>query len=261
MPDRLAAAIRRFFDDHMGWGALAYDGATLTDVTRAQHAAGTDGFWALPYAHKAGVAGPLNEWMAANVQPLPGAVAAATFHPADDDLAVLVHRAFAELGLQAAKLHCSVGGFAADDPRLGPLWTAAEARALPVVVHVGHDVSGRTQARELAPIRRVAERHPGLRLVIAHSALPAIDAALDLLEQFPMLFADLTSAAEWRYPMPVARMEQLQERLLFGSDCPNTMVTIAEAAAYLRGLGLSAQALRAILGGNAWRLARPAAPP
>lgn len=260
MPDRLATAVRRFFDDHMGWGSLAYAGVTLSDVAQAQREAGTAGFWALPYAHKAGIAAPLNEWMAVHVRPLPGAVAAATFHPGDDDLARLVRRAFDELGLRAAKLHCSVGRFAADDPRLTPLWTAAAERGVPVVVHAGHDVSGRTQARELTPIRRVAERHPELRLVIAHSALPDIDAALDLLELFPALHADLTSAGQWRYPMPLARLEQLHERLLFGSDCPNTTITIGTAAAYLRELGLSAPALRAVLGENAWRLARPENP-
>lgn len=260
MPDRLATAIRRFFDDHMGWGALAYAGVTLTDVLQAQREAGTDGFWALPYAHKAGIAAPLNEWMATNVRPLPGAVAAATFHPGDDDLATLARHAFDDLGLRIAKLHCSVGRFEADDPRLTPVWTAAEARALPVVVHAGHDVNGRTQAHELTPIRRVAERHPRLHLVIAHGALPDIDAALDLLERFPALYADLTSAAQWRSPMPVARLERLHERLLFGSDCPNTTITIAESATYLRALGLSDQALRAVMGENAGRLVSPQVP-
>jgi predicted TIM-barrel fold metal-dependent hydrolase len=260
MPDRLAAAIRRFFDDHMGWGTLAYRDVTLAAVAAAQRAAGTDGFWALPYAHKAGVAAPLNEWMAAHVRPLAGAVAGATFHPRDADLPALVDRAFGPLGLGAAKLHCSVGRFAADDPRLAPLWRAAEERAVPVVVHAGHDVSGRTQTHELLPIRRVAERHPTLRLVIAHAALPEIAAALDLLDEFPALYADLTSAGQWRYPMPVARLERLHARLLFGSDCPNTTITISAAAAYLRDLGLSRPALAAVLGGNAWRLAHPARP-
>ncbi len=259
MPDRLAAAIRRFFDD-LGMTTLAYAGVTLPDVIQAQHEAGTAGFWALPYAHRAGVAGSLNAWMAAHVHPLPGAVAAATFHPDDDDLAGLVDHAFGALGLRAAKLHCSVGRFAPDDRRLTPLWSAAETRALPVVVHAGHGIDGRTHGHELEPIRCVAERHPDLRLVIAHSALPDVDAALDLLEEFPALLADLTSAGEWDYPLPIARLEKLHDRILFGSDCPNTTLTVGAAAAYVRELGLSDAALRAVLGENAWRLARPVTP-
>lgn len=257
MPDRLALAIRKFFDDLMGWGALAYPSVLRDDVVAAERDAGMDGFWALPYAHKAGVAGPLNEWMATDVAGLPGAVAAATFHPDDADLPALVSRAFDELGLRVAKLHCSVGDFAADDPRLEPLWAKAEERRVPVVVHAGHGMSGQTEPHELDPIDRVATAHPELRLVIAHAGLPHIHAALDLLERHPALHADLTSARGWQYLFPVERVEALHERLLFGSDCPNTARTIAESAAEIRGLGLGDRALRAILGENARRLAPP----
>jgi hypothetical protein len=254
MPDRLVTAIRKYFDDHMGWGRLAYAGVRKDDVVRAERAAGVDRFWALPYAHKAGVAQSLNEWMAAEVAPIPGAVAAATFHPDDAPLDRLVARTFDGLALRVAKLHCSVGGFEPDDPRLAPLWAAAEARALPVVVHAGRHANGRTAAHELDPIARVARAHPTLRLVIAHAGLPDIGRALDLLERHPALHADLTSAHEWQYPMPIARLEALHERLLFGSDCPNTTCTIAQSVEGLRRLGLSAGAQRALFGENALRL-------
>lgn len=253
MPDRLALAIRRYFDERLGW-TMPYASVLKDDVVRAERGAGVDRFWALPYAHKAGVAGPLNEWMAAEVATIPDAVAAATFHPDDADLPALAVRAFDALGLRVAKLHCSVGRFDADDPRFEPLWDAAEARAIPVVVHAGHSEHGRTDAHELAPLDRVAAAHPQLRLVIAHAGLPDVDAALDLLERRPATYADLTSAHEWAYPMPIERLEALADRLLFGSDCPNTASTIAASVEGLRGRGLSAAALRAILGENAMRL-------
>lgn len=255
MPDRLALAIRRYFDRHIAFVPLAYPGCLRDDVVRAEREAGVTRFWALPYAHKAGVAAALNEWMAAEVAPLAGAIAGATFHPDDPDLAALVHRAFDELGLRLAKLHCSVGRFDADDPRLAPLWEAAQSRGLPVVVHAGHHVNGRTAATELAPVGRVATAYPRLRLVVAHAGLPDIDAALDLLERHPALHADLTSAAEWGYPLPVGRLDALADRLLFGTDCPNTTRTIAESAAFVRALGLGDRALADVLGGTAARLA------
>jgi hypothetical protein len=195
--------------------------------------------------------------MAGEVTGIPGAVPAATFHPDDANVGALVRRAFDELGLRLAKLHCSVGNFAADDPRLAPLWRAAEERAIPVVVHAGHDVSGQTQAHELDPIDRIATAHPRLPLVIAHAGLPDVDAALDLLDRHPALHADLTSAVGWHYVFPVERMEALHERLLFGSDCPNTARTIAESVEEIRSLGLGDRALRAIMGENARRLAPP----
>src|SRR5262245_8052497 len=229
MPDRLALAIRRFFDVGMGSGRLAYANVLKDDIVQAERVAGMNRFWALPYAHKAGVAGPLNEWMATALVDVEGAIPAATFHPDDPDVSALVTRAFDDFGLRVAKLHCSVGSFDADDPRLAPLWHAAETRGIPVVVHAGHHVNGRTEARELAPIDRVATAHPRLRLVIAHAAQPDVDAALDLLNRHPALHADLTNARQWAVPLPVDRIEALQERLLFGSDCPNTTVTIADS--------------------------------
>jgi len=254
MPDRLQLAIRKFFDDHMGSGRLAYPNVLKDDIVRAERDAGADGFWALPYAHRAGIAGPVNEWMAAEVSPIPGVVAAATFHPDDVDLPALVDRAFGALGLRLAKLHCSVGSFEADDPRLEPLWAAAEAYAIPIVVHAGHGVHGRTDAHELAPIDRVATAHRRLPLVIAHAGQPAVDEALDLLEKHPALLADLTSAPEWETELPLARIEALHDRLLFGSDCPNTTFTIAASADSIRRLDVSERARRAIMGENARRL-------
>jgi len=254
MPERLARAIRRFFDAHMGWGRLAYDGVLLDDVVRAQRDAGSHRFWALPYAHKAGVAASVNEWMAEALTAVPEAVPAATFHPDDADLAVLVRRAFGALRLRVAKLHCSVGNFEADDARLEPLWDEAVQRGVAVVVHAGHATSGRTFRDELAPVARVVARHPRLHLVIAHAGLPDIDAALDIMEQHPAVYADLTSAAQWQYPFPAARVEALHERFLFGSDVPNTKLTIAQSVEWLRAQRLSRRALRAILGENAMRL-------
>ena len=123
-----------------------------------------------------------------------------------------------------------------------------------MVLHAGRHVDGSTAARELEPIDRIARAHPRLHLVIAHAGLPDIDAALDLLERHPALHADLTSAAEWSYALPIERLEAFHERLLFGTDAPNATLKIEDAAAWLGTLGLSDRALRAIRGENALRL-------
>ena len=81
-----------------------------------------------------------------------------------------------------------------------------------------------------------------------------MDAAFDLLDRHPALLADLTSAPEWQTALPIDRVEALHERLLFGSDCPNTTFTIARSAEAIRRLELSPRALDAIMGENARRL-------
>ena len=96
-------------------------------------AAGITRCWSLPYAHRAGVAGPLNRWMAetwgADSRVLPGA----TVHP-DDDVAAIVGEAIDELGLTVFKLHCSVGAFSPEDSRLDPLWERVAAQTNPAAV-------------------------------------------------------------------------------------------------------------------------------
>jgi predicted TIM-barrel fold metal-dependent hydrolase len=154
----------------------------------------------------------------------------------------------------SAKLHCSVGTFDADDPRLEPLWAAAEARAIPIVVHAGHGVHGRTDADELAPIDRVATAHPRLPLGDRARGTAAVDEAFDLLEKHPALLGRPDERARVADDAAARSRRALHDRLLFGSDCPNTTFTIAASADCIRRLDVSERARRAILGENARRL-------
>jgi predicted TIM-barrel fold metal-dependent hydrolase len=194
LPDRLGAAIRRFFDQRMTPGlaapALLYPYQHVA-AREALAAAGVDRCWSLPYAHKPGMATSLNRWMAetfaADAMVIPGG----TVHP-DDDVEAVVRDALGALGLKVLKLHCSVGRFDADDVRLDPVWRHVSASGHPVVVHVGHAENGDTSADELAPIARAARRWPEARIVVAHCGAPAVEATLTLLAETRAVHADLT---------------------------------------------------------------------
>lgn len=255
LPIRLASAIRRFFEQHMP-GGLRYplDARQVLD----RHAAdGISAVWTLPYAHKPGMAAQLNADVAALGRDLAdhpvAVVVGCTAHAADDDPGGIVAAA-ADEGARVVKLHCSVGGFAADDPRLDPLWAVAAERALPVVVHAGHAVSGHTEPDELGPVDRVAARHPGCRLVLAHAGHRAHREALALLDRHPNLHADLTPVVD--DPVPITADEVLARpgRLLFGTDAPNTAVAAAELLATIRSWRLPADVEADVLGGTARRL-------
>ena len=251
LPDRLAAAIRRFFVERMP----DYAGypCELVPARAAIAAAGVTRCWSLPYAHKPGMARDLNRWMAETFADDAMVVAGATVHPGDD-VASEIAEALDVLGLRVVKLHCSVGRFAPDDPRLDPLWRHVSASAHPVVVHAGHAENGLTSATELAPLERVARRWPDARIVLAHCGMPATSAALDLLRSAPSVHADLTPVGPMFAPVTPDAIAGLEDRLLFGSDAPNTGVTIEQAVAHVRSLGLDGDAESAVLGGNAERL-------
>ena len=152
------------------------------------------------------------------------------------------------------KLHCSVGDHDADDARLDAVWGYAAEVRLPVVVHVGHAVSGQTEGAELAPVGRVATRHPEAVIILAHCAAPATDAAVALMDAHPRLHADLTPVVRAPVVLAPEAAGRLADRLLLGSDAPNTPITSARCRDAVRALGLSPAAEAAITGGTARRL-------
>jgi predicted TIM-barrel fold metal-dependent hydrolase len=254
LPGRLGEAVRAFFAAHID-GALSYpnDHGAVLDALAA---GGVRQAWHLPYAHKPGVAAGLNTasrelmatWRGHGVEVVGGL----TVHPGDDDPARLVDEAVDDLGLRVLKVHCSVGGFDVDDPRLDPAWRRVEAHRVPVVVHAGHDVTGLTSAAELAPLDRVARRFPDVPLVVAHAAHPATDAAVALVEAHPNVYVDLTPRVVDVVALDPGTIEAIAERVLFGSDLPNTQVTLEDNLARLGRL--SPPTRRAVASGNAARL-------
>ncbi len=256
LPGRLGEKVRQFFLQGFRPEELAYPtdhGAILERLA----AEGIDEAWHLPYVHRPGLAAGVNEAAArtaatAATGPV-RVVAGASVHPGDDDPVGLVRTAVEDHGARVLKLHSSVGDHDADDPRLEPVWHYAAAIRLPVVVHVGHAVSGRTEGDELAPVARVAIRHPEARIILAHCAMPGTDAAIALMDAHPHVHADLTPVV--RDPVALAPdvAERLADRLLLGSDAPNTPISSGRSLARVRALGLSPAAEAAITGGTARR--------
>jgi predicted TIM-barrel fold metal-dependent hydrolase len=257
LPERLARRIRRFFEHHITVSELVFP-IDHEVVLERLYQVGIEEVWTLPYAHKGGMAAELNRSMATIVKehadkPV-AVIGGATVHPHDENLVDILKEAFDELGLRVLKLHCSVGNYSPDDPALSPVWEFVSARRIPVVVHVGHAVSGHTHAHELAPVEQVAQKFPEARIIIAHCAHRDGPQALDLLEKYPSVYADLTPVVHEPVALPAERVRQLSHKLLYGSDAPNVALTPEQCIAHVRSFGLDSEAENAILGNNARRL-------
>jgi predicted TIM-barrel fold metal-dependent hydrolase len=261
LPERLAAAIRGFFVQYISGDAFHYPYA-WKDARDVLLASGISHCWTLPYVRQPNGAKALNRWMAETFADEPFVEPGATVHPGDD-VRALVDEALDSLGLRLFKLHCSVGDYAITDERLDPLWRRLSEGGTPVVVHLGHSVAGNTEASELAELETVARRWPQARIILAHCAAPAVDEALALLRRCPNLYADLTPVVFHLAPVKPGSLAGLTERILFGSDMPNVVVSVEDAVAAIRALGLSTDEEALVLGGNANRLLppRPARPP
>jgi predicted TIM-barrel fold metal-dependent hydrolase len=262
LPGRLAEKVRAFFaaavrDGYSDVWPFAYP-IDHAAVLASMAADGVERVWSLPYAHKPGIAAGLNEASAVTVRAFAlgpvQVVGGATVHPEDDDPAGVVVDAVDRLGLRVLKLHCSVGSFDVDDGRLDAVFAVVAERRLPVVVHLGHDVSGRTEAHELVALDHVASRHPEAPIVLAHCGHHAATAALAVLDAHPCLHADLTPVGDSPVELAAADIAHRSGRFLFGSDAPNTVFTVGDCLARVRALGLSAEVEAGVLGDNAERL-------
>lgn len=213
-------------------------------------------FSSLSYAHKRGMATFLNDWTRSFAARTPDTLWSATFFP-EPEAATYVPE-LVEAGVQVFKTHLQVGEFAADDPLLEPVWGTLAESGTPIVIHAG---SGPAPGRFTGPegVRRVLERHPDLRLVIAHLGMPECTEFLDLAVGYPNVMLDTTMAFvdfwdEPADPEVVRRLPGLQDRILHGSDFPNIPYAYAHQVEALRRLDLGDDWMRDVLWNNAARL-------
>ncbi len=258
LPGRLGEKVRAFFDAGIGSRMqLAYPN-DHDFVVNSLHREGVDAIWTLPYAHKSGVARGLNEASAATAQQFAEApmqiVPGLTVHPGDDDVVSIVQDGVDSLALRVLKLHCSVGSFTIDDPQLKPVFAFAHERRLPVIVHLGHNVNGRTEAEELPSIAKVSDNYPDVPMILAHCGHHSAPTALQLMREHPSLYADLTPVVSEFPDVDVESLEELSDRILFGTDAPNTTISVTNCLQWLTGMNLSHNALSLIVGENALRL-------
>ena len=259
MPERLLAAVQRYFDAAgpligRPW-PIAYREDEQTRVATLR-AFGVAAFTALLYPHKPGMARSLNEWGADFAARTPGCLHSATFF-AEPSAAEDVGRAI-EQGARVFKCHLQVGGFDPNDPVLDAAWGLLAEAGVPVVTHCGSGpVPGRFTGP--APIARLLARHPGLRLVVAHLGMPEYAEFLTLAGRYPGVLLDTTMAFtpfidDAGAPFPPAELPRLRDlghRVLLGTDFPNIPYTYADALESLERTGLGPDWLRAVCHDNA----------
>lgn len=218
-------------------------------------AMGVRAFPSLVYAHKPGMAAWLNAWAADFAAQHDDVLHTMTVYPEPGVLEDVTAQLSA--GAQLVKVHVQVGAFDPRDPLLDEVWGVLADAAVPVVTHCG---SGPAPGEFTGPgpFGEVLARHPTLTAVIAHMGLPEYGDFLDLARRYPrvhldttMAFTDFTEAA-WPFPRALLpALADLQDRVLFGSDFPNTPYPFAHQVEALQRLELGDGWLRAVLHDNA----------
>lgn len=211
-------------------------------------------FSALPYAHKPGVAGYLNDWARDFALRVPESLWSATFYPEPEAASYV--EGLLDDGVEVFKVHVQVGEFHLDDPLLDDVWAQLAARGVPVVVHAG---SGPVpnEFTGPAPLTRVLAAHPRLTVIVAHLGAPEYDAFLTLAERHERVFVDTTMAFtdffEAMAPFPrelLPRLAALRHRVLLGSDFPTLPYPYLRQLESLAALGLGEEWLRSVCWDN-----------
>jgi uncharacterized protein len=262
LPPRVQAKVWHYFEDaeaHYGahW-PVAYAIPDEDERLAVLDRLGVRAFPTLPYPHKAGMAAWLNDWSAEFASRDRRVLQSATFYPEPEAPAYVAEAL--DRGARVFKVHVQVGDFDPRTPVLDPVWGRLEETGTPVVIHCG---SGPLRGEHTgpAPMTGLLERHPGLRLVIAHLGMPEYRDFLDLAERYERVHLDTTMFAtdftERLMPFDPAdlpRLSDLRGKIVLGSDFPSIPYPYAHQLAALHRLGLGEEWLRAVLWENGARL-------
>jgi predicted TIM-barrel fold metal-dependent hydrolase len=167
--------------------------------------------------------------------------------PNDDPLAE-ARRCLAS-GARGVKLHPRAERFNLDHPALQDVFRLAHEHRLPILCHAGRGIPalGRRAIETCA-------RYPGLRLILAHAGISDLSWIWREAPEHPNLFFDTA----WWSPSDVQALFALVPpgQILMASDAPYGAPGFAAYLAMRHGLqvGLDADALREMLGGQALRL-------
>jgi uncharacterized protein len=260
MPENVLAKVRAYFDDlrsdGLSWSARYRQGEEERVALLREF--GVRRFTALLYPHRPDMAAWLNSWGAAFAARTPDCLHTATFF-AEPSAGAYVREAL-EAGARVFKAHVQVGGYDPRDPLLEPVWGLLAESGTPVVVHCG---SGPQPGRHTGPavFGEVLARHPRLVAIVAHMGMPEYAEFLALAERHPglrldttMVFTDFTERLRPWPPELLPRLAGLGDRILFGTDFPNTPYAYAHQLEALARLGLGDDWLRAVCHDNAARL-------
>ena len=259
LPDRVQDAVWRWFDRltypwPVTYRSSAQDRLATLDRIGVRH------HTALAYAHRPGMLRFLNEHTLGLAAAEPAVIPTFTIFP-EPGVGAETARCLADCG-RAVKVHLQVGGFDATDPQLDEAWGLLQDAGTPVILHAGAvaDGSGNERWCGPEPVRRLLDRFPALRLVIAHLGAPDHDAFVEIAEEHPGVWLDTAMVftdPPYLGPTPlhlVERVSAIGDRIVFGSDFPTIPHAFAAQVSGLAALGLGDDWLRNVLWGNGVRL-------
>lgn len=135
------------------------------------------------------------------------------------------------LGVRGFKFHPSVQAFEPNDRRYYPIYEAIAAAGLPALFHTGQTGLGsglpgghgiKMRYSDPVLLDDVAADFPNLTIVMAHPAVPWVDAQIAIVAHKANVYLDLSGYSPKYFPPQLVRAlgRQLRTKALFGTDYP-----------------------------------------
>ncbi len=266
LPEQVMAKVWAYFDraeSHYGTAWPIHYRTSVDERLATLKELGVRAFAPLVYPHRPGMGRWLTEWVTDFAARTPGAVPKATVFPEPEVADYL--GAAVEAGARAVKVHVQVGSFDPRDELLRPAWGLLAEAGVPAIVHCGHGpIPGAHTGLDV--FGDVLAAHPRLPVVLAHAGMPDFDGALDLVHTYERVHLDTTMVGtpftQAMTPLPddwAARLVDVTDRIVFGTDFPNIPYGVHEQVAAVAGWAaaddrLGAPFARAVLHDNPARL-------
>ena len=159
-------------------------------------------------------------------------------------------------GFRGGKLYPSYQHYYLNDPRIYPLYQAAQYLGIPVLIHTGSSLFKGSRLKYADPLHLddVATDFPSLNLIMAHSGRGFwYDRAFFLSKLHPHVFMEISGLPPSKLLTYFPELARNTDKVIFGSDWPGIQ-HIKSNMDVVANLGLPAQGVDDILGGNAARL-------
>jgi len=159
-------------------------------------------------------------------------------------------------GFRGLKLYPTYQHYYLNDPRMYPLYQAAQDLGIPVLIHTGSSVFKGSRLKYGDPLHLddVATDFPSLNLVMAHSGRGFwYDRAFFLSKLHANVYMEISGLPPAKLLTYFPELARNTDKVIFGSDWPG-MPLIRRNMDAIANLSLPAEGVDDILGGNAAKL-------
>lgn len=270
LPPRRMAGLLRWMHRYYPQHPVPID-VTLDECLADYAALGADYIFNLVYPIEAAETRPLLAFNLELHARHPWIIPWGSLHPDDPDKERIVDEAIAG-GCFGFKFHPFIQRFDPADPRMLPAYQALQRHRRPVVFHTGFE-EFYGLSLPVSTMEQIVRSFPQLPVVFAHSLFPEFAEAFRIVERYDSVRIEMTNVFGALYDdrYLAAGHERagktlhdgllhLSERIMFGSDHPAGLGTLAEVYRGLDRLGLPETVKENLLGLTARRFADEIAP-